>query len=243
MPLCCVGNPVSQPGKPLHLCFQEFKNSWHPPCTWRGQRGSPSGEDGHIGANPPPQCERLWSVLSLGMSVARVRVGSWPERGQWRWGWRGPGSLSPSLTVGLGKPALVTQAWAWGAWGLQQGLPRRACDLLHPPAGRARGEPGLRWILVLSSQSCTKVPVAAAHLTLNKNCPQTPTCPGDEFCPYEGSTWMLCTGSQCRAQSASCSLGDVPLQLGSACPWPNEGLSWASLVPCRVLWYGLAWVW
>lgn len=42
MPPCCVGNPVSQPGKPLHLRFQEFKNSWHPPCTWCGRRGSPA---------------------------------------------------------------------------------------------------------------------------------------------------------------------------------------------------------
>lgn len=59
-------------------------------------------QDGHRGANPAPQRERLGSVGAPGMSVAGSQVGSWPERGRWWWGWRGPGHTVPRWQ-GLGS--------------------------------------------------------------------------------------------------------------------------------------------
>lgn len=153
--LCCVGNPVSQAGKPLHLCFQEFKNSWHPPRARCGRRGSPGSEDGHGGANPPPRHEGLGSVWSLGWL--------WPVSS----GVMASGGGDGEAQAGLSRPGEAGAGYTSVGMGAAAGL----CDLLHPPAGRAQGRPGLSWISLLAPQSSTEVPVAAACLTLSKNCP------------------------------------------------------------------------
>lgn len=88
-----------------------------------------------------------------------------------------PRSRCPTL-AGAGEPVLVTGAWAQG---LRQGcrggrviyctlLRAEPGDSQSPGTARAWGQPGLCWTLLLSSQSCAEVPVAAAHLTLSKNC-------------------------------------------------------------------------
>lgn len=88
---------------------------------------------------PSTPAERPWSVGALGMAVAGVPVGSWPERGRCWGGWRGPGQpLVP--WGGLGKPVLVAGAWARG---LRQGCVIY-CTLLRAQPGDSRGCAGFR---------------------------------------------------------------------------------------------------
>lgn len=110
-----------QPGELLHLCFQEFKNSWHPHHTHCGLCGFPGSEDSALVQTLRPQ--RGWAAsLLVPWDVCTLCLSGmqWLERGCavcgnseaqgcsiWRWGWQSrcwlyKCSISHGLRVGPG---------------------------------------------------------------------------------------------------------------------------------------------